>query len=90
MHWSPGLKKRFAIGEASDEELSVQMDDYAAMLGTITLEQWCDVLAVEGRGTLLMLAANGGWDAVTIYLRIIMGRGNYRDASRKRSKDAQL
>jgi hypothetical protein len=84
LHWSPGLKKRFAIGEASDEELSVQMDDYAAMLGTITLEQWCDVLAVEGRGTLLMLAANGGWDAVAIYLRIIKGRGNYRNLSRQK------
>ena len=74
LHWSPGLKKRFAIGEASDEELAVQMDDYATMLGMITLEQWCDVLAVDGRGTVLMLAANGGWDAVSLYLESIKGK----------------
>lgn len=73
LRWSPGLKKRFAIGESSDEELAAQMDDYAAMLGTITLEQWCDVLAADGRGTVLMLAANGGWDAVTVYLDGIKG-----------------
>jgi hypothetical protein len=85
LHWSPGLKKRFAIGEASDEELSAQMDDYAAMLGTITLEQWCDVLAVDGRGTVLILAANGGWDAVAVYLDSINGRGNNRYLSRKGS-----
>lgn len=83
LHWSPGLKKRFAIGEATDEELAVQMDDYAAMLGTITLEQWFDVLAVEGNGTVLMLAANGGWDAVVFYLVSIKGRGNKRDSHEK-------
>ena len=74
LRWSPGLKKRYAIGESSDEELAAQMDDYAAMLGTITLEQWCDVLAVDGRATVLMLAANGGWDAVTLYLESIKGK----------------
>jgi len=73
LHWSPGLKKRFAIGEASDEELAVQMDDHAAMLGTITLEQWRDVLAVDGRGTVLLLAANGGWAAVATYFAGIKG-----------------
>lgn len=71
LYWSPGLKKRFAIGESSDEELAAQMDDYATMLGMITLEQWCDVLRVDGRGTVLMLAANGGWDAVSLYLKSI-------------------
>lgn len=83
LHWSPGLKKRFAIGEATDEELAVQMDDHASMLGTITLDQWRDVLAVDGRGTVLMLAANGGWDAVSLYLVSIRGRCIKRDKSRK-------
>lgn len=85
LHWSSGLKKRFAIGEATDEELAVQMDDHAAMLGTITLDQWRDVLAVDGRGTVLMLAANGGWDAVALYLGSVQGRGIKRDKSRKGS-----
>ena len=83
LYWSTGLKKRFAIGEATDEELAVQMDDHAAMLGTITLDQWRDVLAVDGRGTVLMLAANGGWPAVALYLGGIEGRGIKRDKSRK-------
>jgi len=68
LHWSSGLKKRYAIGEASDEELAVQMEDYAQMLGTITLEQWRDVLRVDGRGVLLQVAASGGWEAVCVYM----------------------
>lgn len=75
LYWSPGLKKRFAIGESSDEELAAQMEDHAAMLGTITIDQWRDVLAVEGNGTVLMLAANGGWDAVARFLESIKGKG---------------
>lgn len=75
LHWSKGLKKRYAIGEATDEELSAQMDDHATMLGTITLDEWRDVLADDGSGTVLMLAANGGWDAVARYLGSIKGRG---------------
>jgi len=83
LYWSTGLKKRFAIGEATDEELSVQMDDHAAMLGVITLDQWRDVLAVDGRGTVLMLAANGGWPAVSLYLGGIEGRGTKRVMTQK-------
>lgn len=83
LYWSPGLKKRFAIGESSDEELAAQMEDHASMLGTITIDQWRDVLAVEGNGTVLMLAANGGWDAVMVYLVSIQGRGIKRDSHGK-------
>jgi hypothetical protein len=78
LHWSKGLKKRYAIGEATDEELAAQMDDHAAMLGTITIDQWRDVLAVDGNGVVLMLAANGGWDAVALYLVAIKGKGQRR------------
>jgi hypothetical protein len=85
LHWSPGLKKRFAIGESSDEELAAKMEDYAALLGTITLQQWRDVLKVEGRGNLLYVASTGGWDAVAVYLESIRGLGIIKcDGSRKR------
>lgn len=90
LHWSAGLKKRFAIGESSDEELASKMEDYAALLGTITLEQWRDVLKVEGRGNLLYVASTGGWDAVTVYLDSIKGLGIKRDSSRKRNADENL
>ena len=79
LHWSSGLKKRFAIGESTDEELASKMEDYAALLGTITLEQWRDVLKVEGRGNLLYVASTGGWEAVTLYLESIKGTGQRTD-----------
>ena len=69
MRWSPGLKKRFAIGELSDEELAAKQDDLARLLGSLTVAQWHDVLAVEGRALVLQLAASdGGWAAVECYL----------------------
>ena len=73
LHWSRGLKKRYAIFEKTDEELSTEMDDSARLLGTITLDQWRDVLKVEGRVHVLVLAAAGGWDAVRLYLDEIKG-----------------
>lgn len=73
LHWSRGLKKRYAICEKTDEELSTEMDDSARLLGTITLDQWRDVLKVEGRVHVLVLAASAGWDAVRLYLDEIKG-----------------
>lgn len=73
LHWSRGLKKRFAIGEKTDEQLSAVQDDFAQLLGTITLDQWRDVLKVEGRVHVLVLAVAGGWDAVRLYLDEIKG-----------------
>jgi hypothetical protein len=64
------LKKRFAIGESTDDELSAQVDDYARLLGTITLDQWRDVLRVEGRTIVLQLAIHG-WSYVVAYLESV-------------------
>jgi hypothetical protein len=75
LHWSKGLKKRFAIGEKTDEELVEEKEDFAVLLGSISLEQWLDVLAVDGRGLVLALAASGGWPAVVGYLFSIKGAG---------------
>ena len=85
LHWSKGLKKRYAIGESTDEELAAQMEDHAAMLGTITIDQWRDVLVVDGSGTVLMVAVTGGWDAVVRYLDSIKGLGIKRDLSQKKN-----
>ena len=73
LHWSSGLKKRYAIGEKSDVEISEAMDDFSTVLGFITFDQWCDILAAEGRGVVLSLAASGGWSAVVNYLESIKG-----------------
>jgi hypothetical protein len=80
LYWSKGLKKRFAIGEKSDDELAEVQDDAARLLGTVTLDQWRDVLAVDGRVNLLVIAASSGWDAVEIYLASIVGKSGHVSA----------
>jgi hypothetical protein len=74
LHWSAGLKKRYAIGEKTDEELADIQDDFCRVLGTITLDQWRDVLAVDGRVNVLVVAASSGWSAVVDYLDSIRGK----------------
>jgi hypothetical protein len=76
LSWSKGLKSLFAIEEASDEELSTRVDESAVLLGILTIEQWRDVLKVDGRATLLEIAALAGWYEVQRYLWFIQGAAN--------------
>lgn len=87
LHWSKGLKKRFAIGERTDEEVASTIEDEARILGIITLDQWRDVLAVQGRGVLLQLAASGGWESVEIYLSTIRGSSSKKENVTKKSTE---
>lgn len=80
LHWSRGLKARYEVTDKSDEALAAETDDMARLLGMLTLDQWRDVLAVEGRAVVLSVAASGGWDAVTFYLDQIKGTANARKA----------
>lgn len=75
LHWSKGLKKRYLVAEKTDEVLAAETDDKARLLGMITIEQWRDVLAVEGRAAVLQVAASGGWEAVAVYLDSIKDQG---------------
>jgi hypothetical protein len=75
LRWSKGLKARFAVEEKTDDEIADQQEDFAEVLCQLTIEQWRDVLAVEGRGPLLSIAARGGWPAVAAYLQEIKGKG---------------
>lgn len=70
LHWSPGLKKQFQVGEMSDEELANKQDDKALLLGTITLTQWRYILRKEARSLILELAEQG-WDAVSRFLATV-------------------
>ncbi len=70
LHWSSGLKKLFAIGELSDEELANKQDDKAVLLGTITVDQWRYIIKAEARSLLLDLAEQD-WDAVSRFLNSI-------------------
>lgn len=75
LHWSKGLKKLYQVKEKTDEALAAETDDKARLLGMLTVDQWRDVLAVEGRGSVLQVAASGGWDALAAYLESIKGKG---------------
>lgn len=73
LHWSKGLKSRYAIEETTDEELSIKIEERAVFLGALTVDQWRDVLKVDARGVVLELAAKSGWSAVQSYLHFIDG-----------------
>lgn len=73
LSWSKGLKSMFAIEEASDEELSTRIEETAVLLGLLTVDQWRDVLKVDGRATVLEIAARSGWPEVQRYLWFIDG-----------------
>ena len=73
LSWSNGLKARFFVDEKTDEELAAEKDDRAVLLGLLSIDQWRDVLKVDGRGVLLDIAAKGGWHNVQRYLWLIEG-----------------
>jgi hypothetical protein len=78
LFWSPGLKARFSVEDVTDEQLSNRLEERADYLGSITLDQWRDVLAVDGRANVLACASSGGWPAVLAYLAAIKGSGERR------------
>ena len=45
------------VDEKTDQELAAEKDDRAVLLGLLTVDQWRDVLKVDGRGVLLDIAA---------------------------------
>jgi hypothetical protein len=76
LSWSRGLKARFFVDEKTDDELAEEKEDFAVLLGLLTVDQWRDVLKVKGRGVLLDIAAKGGWENVKQYLYAIEGARN--------------
>jgi hypothetical protein len=78
LHWSTGLKKRFQIGEMTDEELANKQDDKAILLGSITLNQWRYILKNEARSLVLELAEQG-WEAVECFLASVPPEDDLKD-----------
>lgn len=76
LRWSKGLKKRFGIEEKQDDVLAAEQEEFSELLGRLDINQWRDVLAVEGRGALLSAACRGGWPAVEAYLKLIKNSGS--------------
>jgi hypothetical protein len=73
LRWSKGLKTLFAIEETTDEELATKVEESAVLLGLLTVDQWRDVLKVDGRATVLEIAARSGWHEVQRFLWFIEG-----------------
>lgn len=66
--WSKGLKEHFRIEDRSDTLVAVAAEADSVLLGMIELEDWRRIVQAEGRGLVLELARNGGWDAVRTYI----------------------
>jgi hypothetical protein len=71
--WSKGLKALFAVEEASDGEVAQRAEEESKFLGTITFDQWRDVLKVDARATVLEIAARRSWYEVERFLWFIQG-----------------
>lgn len=56
------------MDEKTDEQLAAEAEERAVLLGLLTAEQWRTVRAVDGRATLLMIAARQDWQSVESYL----------------------
>ena len=69
--WSRGLKKRYRIGEQTDQELAERQEEEAVIVVRIPRADWLRVCRYWGRGTVLVLAESGGASAVLRYLKDI-------------------
>lgn len=67
LFWSRGLKAQFDLEEVEDETLAAQLEDDAAILGAIELEDWQRILKADVRGEVLELARHG-WEPVQRFL----------------------
>ena len=66
--WSRGLKARYRIGKYTDQELAERQEEEAVIVIRIPKVDWYRVCRDRGRGTVLVLAENGGAPAVLTYL----------------------
>lgn len=77
LRWSSGLKKRFGIGEVSDEELAAEKLTPADCLGFLADEDWSYIVLNRYEAYILILARSGGFSAVEEFL----DRSFYADTS---------
>ena len=71
LHWSAGLKARYAIEESTDEQLAQRAEERAELLGFLSVNQWRDVLAVDARALVLRIASALTWSDVLRFLDLI-------------------
>lgn len=71
--WSPGLKASFDLEELSDEDIASGGDAVSVLLGSLSDDQWRDVLHVDARGQLLHIAEASGWSGVELFCHVLSG-----------------
>lgn len=64
LFWSRGLKAKVGVDDKSDEDLALEQEDYADLLGALTLEEWMIIRHFRQRAEVLTAAEKGGWEAV--------------------------
>lgn len=65
--WSKGLKKKFGIGEKSDQDLGEELDDTAEEIGVLSPVQWKFIVKNDLRAEFFYFALQG-WDVATDFL----------------------
>ncbi|HHJ14265.1 MAG TPA: hypothetical protein ENJ79_07790 [Gammaproteobacteria bacterium] len=82
LFWSPGLKDRLKVQEATDAELAERVQEDPELVAVVSLEDWRHVLRHDARFELLQVAARYGERGVHAFLARIRGapgthRGSY-------------
>ena len=65
--YSKGLKAHFDQAEKTDAEISAEVEEFADLLGSISLDQWRSICHLDLRGDVLELARHG-WPPVQRFL----------------------
>ena len=71
LFWSPGLKGLYGIGKRSDQEIASAVEPGAVVVCKLSPKQWFYICRHKARGAVLVLAEQGGREAVMRYVRSI-------------------
>lgn len=70
LFWSPGLKRKFGIGEKTDEELAAEEVDSLERIKTIDKSTWYNIARVGARSTLLEVIELNDSKALDIFIGV--------------------
>ena len=73
--WTPGLKKRFAVAELTDEELAEQVEAEAVLIAEIPLDDW-KVITRHRLESVVLDACLNGREAVFSIIEAFRDKGN--------------
>jgi hypothetical protein len=73
--WTPGLKKRFAVVDMTDEELAEQVEAEAVLIAEIPLDDW-KVITRHRLESVVLDACLNGREAVFSIIEAFRDKGN--------------